>query len=310
MLSGAALMDGSLLVLSATETCPQAQDREHLAAAEIVGINQLVIIQNKIDVVGRNKSRQNFHEIQNFIKGTIAEGAPIIPVSAQRQVNIDMVIQMIEEVIPTPQRELNKPPLMPILRSFDVNRPGTPGDQIKGGVIGGSISQGVFEIGTEAEICPGIRIEKRGKFQYEPLYTEIVSLHAGGRSVERTTCGGLIGVGTLLDPALTKADSLVGNIIGKPNNLPPILNELSIDVQLFERAMGTKELMKVESIHTNEALVLNVGTAVTAGLVTSARGDVVDISLRRPICAEPGTRVSISRRIGEGWRLIGFGKIR
>jgi len=199
---------------------------------------------------------------------------------------------------------------MPILRSFDVNKPGTPADEIRGGVIGGSISQGVFEVGAEVEICPGIRVERGGRAYYEPLITEIVSLNAAGRSVEKVTCGGLIGVGTLLDPALTKADSLVGNIIGRPDNLPPVLNQLSIEVELFERAIGTKDLQEVQKIRTNEALVLNAGTAVTAGVVTSARDDVADISLRRPICTEANTRVAISRRIGEGWRLIGFGKIR
>ncbi len=310
MLSGATLMDGALLILSATEKCPQAQDREHLAAAEIVGIDKLIVIQNKIDVVDRQRSVENFREIQTFVKGTVAEEAPIIPVSAQRGVNIDLVIEMIEKVMPTPTRELQKPPLMPILRSFDVNKPGTPGAKIQGGVIGGSISQGVFKVGTEVEISPGIRVERGGRAHYEPLHTEIVSLNVGGRSVETATCGGLIGVGTLLDPALTKADSLVGNMVGTPNHLPPVLNQLSIDVELFERAIGTEELLEVQKIRTNEALVLNAGTAVTAGVVTSARDDVADIALRRPICAEANTRVAISRRIGEGWRLIGFGRSR
>jgi translation initiation factor 2 subunit 3 len=302
-------MDGALLILSATESCPQAQDREHLAAAEIVGIDKLVVIQNKIDVVERQQSLENFREIQDFVKGTVAEGAPIIPVSAQRGVNTELVIEMIEKIIPTPKRELDKPPLMPILRSFDVNKPGISADEILGGVIGGSISQGVFKVGTEVEIRPGIRVERGGRAYYEPLVTEIISLNAAGRSVEKATCGGLIGVGTLLDPALTKADSLVGNIVGKPDNLPPVLNQLSIEVELFERAIGTKDLQEVQKIRTNEALVLNAGTAVTAGVVTSARDDVADISLRRPICTEVNTRVAISRRIGEGWRLIGFGKI-
>jgi len=310
MLSGAALMDGALLVLSAAEKCPQAQDREHLAAAEIVGIDKIVIIQNKIDVVDRERNLESFREIQAFVKGTVAESAPVIPVSAQRAININLVVEMIEEVIPTPRRELDMPPLMPVLRSFDVNRPGTPAEEIRGGVIGGSVSQGVFEVGNEVEISPGIRVEKKGKSYYEPLYTKIISLNAGGKSVEKATCGGLVGVGTLLDPAFTKADSLVGNVVGKPDSLPPVLDSLSIDVDLFERAMGTEEMLKVEKIRTNEALVLNAGTTVTAGLVTSARDDVVDISLRKPICAQPNTRVTISRRIGDSWRLIGFGKVR
>lgn len=310
MLSGATLMDGALLIISATEKCPQAQDREHLAAAEIAGIDKIVIIQNKIDIVNKENILKNYHEIQTFVEGTVAEGAPIIPVSAQRAINIDLVIETIEKYIATPKRELNKPPLMPILRSFDVNRPGNPAEEIKGGVIGGSISQGVFNVGNKVTISPGIRFEKTDKFFYKPLQTEIESLQAGRKFVKKATCGGLIGVGTLLDPAFTKSDGLVGNIVGKPDSLPSVFYNFSIHVELFKRAMGTEELLKVKKIHINEPLVLNVGTAVTAGRVTSTNDDLVDISLRRPICAEPNTRVSISRRIGESWRLIGFGKIR
>jgi translation initiation factor 2 subunit 3 len=310
MLSGAALMDGALLILSATEKCPQPQDREHLAAAEIVGIDKIVVVQNKIDVVDREQILENFNEIQEFMEGTIIEKAPIIPVSAQQSVNIDVLIEAIEKNIPTPKKDPTKPPIMFILRSFDVNRPGTSSEQLVGGVIGGSILEGVFKIGDEVEIKPGIRIEKRGKSHYEPVYTKIISLQAGGRDVREATCGGLIGVGTLLDPALTKADGFVGNVVGEPNNMPPVLDQLSLDIQLFDMVIGTEILKKVEKIRTTEALVLNTGTTVTAGVVTSARDNIVDISLRRPICIEPNSRLALSRRVGDSWRLIGHGLIR
>ena len=310
MLAGAALMDGALLILSATEKCPQPQDREHLAAAQIVGIDKIVVVQNKIDVVEREQILENFNEIQDFVEGTIIENAPIIPVSAQQSTNIDVLIEAIEKNIPTPKKDPTKPPIMFILRSFDINRPGTSGEQLVGGVIGGSILEGVFKVGDEVEIRPGIRIEKKGKTHYESMYTKIVSLQAGGRDVKEATPGGLIGVGTLLDPSLTKADGFVGNVVGKPNNMPPVLDHLSLDVQLFEMIIGTKVLKNVEKIRTNEALVINTGTTVTAGLVTSARDNIADISLRRPICIEPNSRLALSRRVGDSWRLIGHGLIR
>ena len=84
---------------------------------------------------------------------------------------------------------------------------------------------------------------------------------------------------------------------------------MSLDVHLFERAIGTEKQITVERIKTNEPLALNVGTAVTAGIVSSARRDIVDITLRRPVCAEEKSRVSINRRIGDSWRLIGYGLI-
>jgi translation initiation factor 2 subunit 3 len=196
---------------------------------------------------------------------------------------------------------------MAVLRSFDVNRPGTSVKDIVGGIIGGSIQQGIFKIGDETEIRPGIRVEKGGKSYYEPLHSQIVSLYAGGKSVKEATSGGLVGMGTLLDPALTRADGLVGNMIGKPGHLPPVLENLTIEVNLLDRLIGTEELKIVEKIRTNEVLVLNTGTAVTAGVVNSARNEIVELSLRRPICIEPQSRLAISRRISDSWRLIGYG---
>jgi translation initiation factor 2 subunit 3 len=306
MLAGAALMDGALLILDAIEKCPQPQDREHLAAAQITGINNIVILQNKIDVVDRDRTLENYDEIKTFVKGTPAENAPIIPISAQRKINMDAVVETMERCIPTPKRDTSKSPIMYIVRSFDVNRPGTSVEDIKGGVVGGSALHGVFRVGDEIEIKPGIRVERGGRSYYEPIHSTIVSLLAGGKSVKEATCGGLIGIGTLLDPTMTKADSLVGNVLGQPGHLPSVLHDMTITVQLLDRLMGTQEMRTIEKIRTKEVLVLNVGTSVTAGVVTSARDDVVELTLRRPVCVESESRIAISRRVGDSWRLIGY----
>lgn len=310
MMSGAALMNGALLIISSTEKCPQPQDREHLAAAQIVGIEKIIIVQNKIDVVNRERILENFQEIQDFVKDTIVEKAPVVPVSAQRSINIDALIEAIETHIPTPQKDPSKPPIMSILRSFDINRPGTLADKITGGVIGGSILRGFFRVGDKIEIRPGIPGKKNPPNNYEPIFTEITSLNVGGKSVKKATSGGLVGIGTKLDPALTKADGLVGNIIGQPDTLPSVLTNLMLEVQLFETVIGTELLKTVDHIKIGEALVINNGTAVTAGSVISAKKGIVDISLRRPICIEPDSRIALSRKIGESWRLIGYGTVK
>jgi len=310
MLSGAAIMDGAILVIAADEPCPQPQTREHLAAAEIIGIKNIIIAQNKIDIVNEERARKSYEEIKNFVKGTIAENAPIIPVSAQHSVNIDALIQAMEEFIPTPKRDETKPPLMYVVRSFDVNKPGTPIEKLEGGVVGGTILQGKFSVKDEIEMRPGISVEEGGKTVYKPLFTEIVSLHAGGKNVKEARCGGLVGVGTLLDPSLSKADGLTGNIVGKTGMLPPVLEELNLETYILERAVGTKELAKVENIAKDETLLLHVGAAITVGKVVSIRNGVATLKLTRPICALTGSRVAISRKIAGRWRLIGYGMIR
>jgi len=310
MLSGAAVMDGAILVIAADETCPQPQTREHLAAIEIVGIKNLVIAQNKIDIVDEKRALESYKEIVKFVEGTIAEKAPIIPISAQHSINIDVLLQAVEEHIPTPRRDPEKPPRMYVVRSFDVNKPGTPVEKLVGGVIGGTIFQGKFNSQDEIEIRPGIRVEKHGKPLYEPLFTGISSLHTGGKRVQEVQCGGLVGVGTFLDPSLTKADGLIGNLVGKPNMLPETLSELTLETHFFERVVGTKELIEVDKTQKGEVLLLDVGTAITTGSVASVGKDVVTLQLGRPVCAESGFSAAISRKIAGRWRLIGYGTIR
>jgi translation initiation factor 2 subunit 3 len=309
MLSGAAIMDGAILVIAADEPCPQPQTREHLAAAEVSGIKNLIIVQNKIDIVDGKRALESYKEIKNFIKGTVAEKAPIIPISAQRGINIDVLLNAIETIIPTPKRDETKQPLMFIIRSFDINKPGTTIEALEGGVIGGTIAQGKFVVGEDIEIRPGISAEREGKTVYDPLISEIVSLNAGEQSVKEATCGGLIGVGTCLDPSYAKADGLTGSIAGKAGMLPPTLTELTLETHVLERAVGTKELLKVEKFNPEEVLLLHVGSAVNVGKILSIKQNVIKVKLTRPICALPGSRVAISRKITARWRLIGYGLI-
>jgi translation initiation factor 2 subunit 3 len=310
MLSGATVMDGALLIIAANEKCPQPQTREHLAAIELAGLKNIIIVQNKIDIVNEKRALESYKEIEAFVKGTIAEGKPIIPVSAQHMVNVDAVLQAIEENIPTPERDPNKPPRMFVVRSFDVNKPGATIDELKGGVIGGSIFQGAFKVGDEVEIRPGLKAEKHGRISYEPIFTEITSLSAGGKNVDEAQSGGLVGIGTYLDPSLTKADGLTGNLVGKPNLLPLTRSELVLEITLLKRAIGTKELVQVDNIIKGERLLLDVGTTITTGKVSSTKKGAVTFELARPVCAEGGARTAISRKIAGRWRLVGYGIIK
>jgi translation initiation factor 2 subunit 3 len=303
-------MDGAVLVISANEACPQPQTKEHLMALNITGINKIVIVQNKVDLISKDKVVEHYNQIKSFVKGTVAENAPIIPISAQQNINIDMVIQAIENMIPTPPRDVQKPALLKIARSFDVNRPGASPDNLKGGVIGGSLSQGMLHPGDKLEICPGRLVESEGRKQWVPLETKVITLLAGSQVQDEITPGGLVGVGTMLDPVMTKSDTLVGQVAGEPGKLPPVKNSFIMEMQLLERVVGVTDESTVEPIHSSEPLMLNVGTATTVGVVSSAReGGVVQVQLKRPVCAEVGDRVAVSRRMGARWRLIGVGTI-
>jgi translation initiation factor 2 subunit 3 len=308
MLSGAALMDGAILVIAANEKVPQPQTREHLLALQMMGMKNLVVVQNKVDLVSDKDAEENYRSITNFIAGSIAEHAPIIPISAQHHLNIDALIEALEEKIPTPKRNETAPPLMQVLRSFDVNHPGMDESRLVGGVLGGTLVQGRLAEGDEIELKPGI-IEE-GQTKSDPIVTKVGSLMTSAGRAEEVHPGGLIAIGTQLDPFFTRSDLLVGAVLGKPGELPPVFESLSLDVKLFETAVGTQELVKVEKIKMSEVLRLNVGTGVTVGIVGSSRDTIVDCKLKKPVCAAKGNRVAISRRIGDRWRLIGSGTVR
>ncbi|MCS7132284.1 MAG: translation initiation factor IF-2 subunit gamma [Nitrososphaeria archaeon] len=306
MLSGAALFDGAIFVADVRHRFPQPQDREHLQAALILGVKKLVFAQNKVDVVTKERAAENYSEIKEYIKGTVVEEAPIIPVSGQHAIGIEALLWAMEKFISTPPRELDKPFRMPILRSFDINPPGTPANKIKGGVIGGSIIKGVVRLGDEIEIAPGV---PAGERRYEPLLTEVVNIRAGERNVKEAKSGGLTGIETKLDPALTKSDGMTGNMAGAPGTLPPTRYDITIEYTLFDQIIGLTEKMPVAPVKEKEQLVLNVYSAVTSGIVTRRTSDVIEISLKRPVVASEEDKVAISRIIGSAWRLIGYGKV-
>ena len=308
MLSGAAIMDGAVLVVSATDPVPQAQTEEHLMALDIIGIDNIVVAQNKIDLVDREQAERNYEEIQEFVEGTVAEDAPVVPISAQQEVNIDLLIQAVEDEIPTPERDPDADPRMHVARSFDINRPGTEWDGLVGGVLGGSLVEGKLTNGSEIELRPGREVEEGGQTRWESIQTDVRSLQAGGETVEEVTPGGLLGVGTGLDPSLTKGDALAGQVAGTPGTLPPTWEQFTMEVDLLERLVGLDD-QDIDDISTGEPLMLTIGTATTVGSVTSAREGECEVTLKRPVCAPEGAQIAINRRIGARWRLIGVGTL-
>ena len=304
MLSGAAIMDGALLLVAANEHCPQPQTREHLYALDIIGVRKVVVVQNKIDLISSEAAEENYREITEFLKGAPIAGAPIVPVSANHRVNIDALIGAIEETIPTPPRDPKKPPLMYVARSFDINRPGTRPAALRGGVVGGSLLQGHLKLGEEIEIRPGPAGAAVGRA--EALTTKITSIVSGGQEWEELHPGGLAAIGTSLDPSLAKGDGLTGRLVGTAGTLPPVSQRMRLKATLLDRVLGAQREIKVEKIRTSEILAVTVGTTIAAGKVTSARGDDIELALNRAVTVFPGSRVAISRKLN-AWRLIGYG---
>lgn len=315
MLSGASVMDCALLLVAGNEPCPQPQTSEHLASLEIMKLEHIIILQNKIDIIMRdNIAPQQYEQIKEFVKGTKAENSPIIPISAQLKYNIDVVCDYICR-IPIPIRDFTCSPKMSIVRSFDINRPGVNPFELQGGVVGGSLLQGVLRVGEKVEIRPGMRGKNKttGKQQSTSIMSRIVSLMAEKNDLLYAVPGGLIAVGLKVDPSLTRDDHLSGHFLGHPGQLPDVLEEVVIKFYLLRRLLGVKSdsnrREKVSSLKKDETLLINISANSVGGKVIEKKKSMAKIAFLKPACASVGDKITLSRKIDKNWRLIGWGEI-
>jgi len=307
MLSGAAIIDAAILVIAANEGI-KPQTREHLMALQAKKIKNVIIVQNKIDLVSKEEALKSYKKIKDFLKGTIAENAPIVPISAQQKINIEALLEEIT-LLEIPKKDESSKPIFLVARSFDINKPGTKINNLKGGVLGGILKEGKLKVGDEIEIKPGISSKKANQITYTPLTTKILSLHKGKESVEEVRPGASISIETELDPFLSKTDSLTGSLVSIRDNLPDITEKLKINYTLFEEVLGEETKKKVEELKTKEKLMLNVNTTITVGTIEKVSKDEIELSLNIPIVALKKDNVGIARNINGHWRLIGFGEI-
>lgn len=321
MLNGAAVMDAALLLIAGNEPCPQPQTSEHLAAVEIMQLSNIIILQNKVDLVKPNQAEEQYDQIKKFVAGTVADSSPVIPISAVLRYNVDVVCEYIARQLPVPVRDFTSQPRLIVIRSFDVNKPGEDVHSLKGGVAGGSILQGILKIGDEIEVRPGIVTkENDGTMKCTPIFSRIMSLFAEHNDLQYAVPGGLIGVGTKIDPTLTRADRLVGQVLGLKGYLPEVFTEVEISYYLLRRLLGVKiqegtKQAKVQKLSKGEMLMVNIGSTTTGGKVVKvlegANGEpIARISLTQPVCTQENEKIALSRRVDKHWRLIGWGEIK
>ena len=307
-------MDAALLLIAGNESVPQPQTSEHLAAIEIMKLDKIIILQNKVDLMREEAALQHHQSIVKFVRGTPAAKSPIIPISAQLKFNIDGVLDAIVNTIPVPIRDFTQEPHMMVIRSFDVNKPGAEIDELKGGVAGGSILHGVLKLGDEVEIRPGIvPRDDKGALKCKPIFSRIVSLNSESNDLKYAVPGGLIGVGTRIDPTLCRADRLVGFVLGLKGRLPAIYSEIEVNFYLLKRLLGVRtadgKQAKVAKLTKNEVLMVNIGSTSTGAKVAAIKQDAAKLSLTSPACTNLGEKIALSRRIEKHWRLIGWATI-
>ncbi|MEM3372874.1 MAG: translation initiation factor IF-2 subunit gamma [Candidatus Anstonellales archaeon] len=297
------LLDGAVLVIAANEECPQTQTQEHLMVLKILGIKHIVVVQNKVDIVSKDQAIKNYNQIRNFLSMNDYDPntIPIIPVAASLKVNINRLVEAIEKYIPTLTRDPTKELLMYIARSFDINKPGDNVLELKGGVIGGSISSGMLSENEEIEILP--MPKDYGK---DSEILKVVSLYTGNERLKTAYPGGLIAIQTDLDPYWTKSDSMIGSIISRPGKGPLLYDKITIEYNQIKRVDIQKEN---SAFLENEVVVVNAGTATAVGTVKAIKKNKITIELKNRIAIAENSIISISRRIKQRWRLSGYGNL-
>ena len=171
-------------------------------------------------------------------------------------------------------------------------------------------------MGDEIEVRPGIVTKDAdGNVTCLPIFSRIVSLYAEQNDLQFAVPGGLIGVGTKIDPTLTRADRLVGQVLGLKGHLPDVFTEVEISFYLLRRLLGVKtqegsKQAKVQKLQKDEILMVNIGSTATGGKVRAVKQDLAKILLTQPVCTQEGEKIALSRRVDKHWRLIGWGQIR
>ena len=291
MLSGAAIIDAAILVVAANEGI-KPQTREHLMALQAKRVKNLIVVQNKIDLVDKVQAMKNYKEIKELLKGKY-DDAPIIPVSAQQEVNIGKIYEAIAQIKIEDKKESEKP-IFIVARSFDINKPGTKPENLHGTVLGGTLKKGKLKVGEEIEMKPGIAIKEANQIRYKTLNAKILKLFRGSKEVQELTSGGSMSIETSLDMSIGKNDALAGNVASVKNYLPEPATHLKVKYKLFPEVFGISISTKVEPLKASEALLLSINTSMTIGIVKRIQKDEIELTLKLPVVLFKEDNVDIS----------------
>ena len=297
MLSGATLLDGAILVVAANEECPQPRTIEHFSALKMHGLKNLVVAQNKLDLVTKEEALENYKKIRKFLDDEGYSHVPIIPTSAHFDANIDALVYALLANIPVPEIDTTSPLKMRIVRSFDINKPGTPLDQIKGGVLGGAVICGNLSVKQKVWLYPGIT---------KPIELTIESLNSNGVSFKTVHAGGLIAIGTSMDPFFVSGDKMIGQLICDEKSKPLMSQNLELNYSKIDRLLDSNK----DQIKLGENIVLIIGTAAHLGTIKKIKDNQVSVSLKNTAVYYKDETIAISRLVNGRWRLSGYAQAR
>ena len=297
MITGAAQMDGAILVVAATDG-PMAQTREHVLLARQVGVPTILVALNKSDMVDDEEMMELVEEeVRDLLESQdFDRDAPIIQVSALKALEgdpewvakVEELMDAVDSYIPTPERDMDKPFLMPIADVFTITGRGT--------VVTGRVERGKLPINSEVEIL-GIR---------EPQKTTVTGIEMFHKSMDEAWAGencGLLLRGTKRDEVER------GQVVARPGSITPH-TEFEGQVYILKKEEGGRH----NPFFSNYRPQFYFRTTDVTGVITLPEGtdmvmpgDTTEIAVEliQPIAMEPGLGFAIR----EGGRTVGSGRV-
>jgi translation initiation factor 2 subunit 3 len=306
MLSSISLMDGAIVVIAADQPLTKKpQLIQHLAAAKLGKIKNIIICMNKIDLVTKSILYERKEELDQMLIEYDINPFTIIPTCFNKKIGINYLIDAIMQLFnPTKYLERsNDLPIFRISRSFDINKPGTNWNNVSGGVIGGSLLSGKLKVGDEIEIKPGqISKGKDGKIIYQSIKTTILSIKTDTTTLTEIIPGGLIGIGTDLDPYYCKNDMLSGNIVGFINKLPNVYTNINIKVTMI------KLFNTIWEPKINDKVMLQIGTKICEAKLNKYEENIFNFELLKPVCISYLQHIIICININKILKIVAEGE--
>jgi len=310
MLNGTCVMDNTILVESAGNKEPAPQTKEHLFATGMIKLENSITCLNKLDLVKKEVAHEKINILTQYLKGTMAENSPIVPIAANYGINIDVLCEYICKYIKEPVRNLDGKLKMIIIRSFNVNKQDISYEHIEGGVIGGTIMQGVINVNDKVCIYPGIisKINENDSKQcwsYRPLVGTVLSINSETNNLQYAIPGGLIGVQLDIDPGLATKDGLIGNVLTSYDNTDEykIFETIFVELELLDRNETNKIMNK-------DILVINSNACNEKCEVIKIKNNKAELKLlEKQICVKLDDHITLSKNNSNNILIVGRAKI-
>ena len=294
------LMHGVIVVVAANDPIDKKpQLIQHLAAIEKAGITDVIVCLNKLDLITKEQSLEKYSDLKKLLQRYNIKPKAIIPVSFSRGLNTEEVLKSIIKNFSFVPETNDGPPIFMATRSFNINKQGIPFNEVQGGVIGGSLINGTLKVGDIIEIKPGI-CKKGRNF---PFTTKITSLKSDNTSLDRILPGGLIGIGTELDPYFCSDDQMSGQIIGLAGTLPEVVNSITLNYTIVND-FGCNWNPKVD-----DSVYLQIGTNSIESKVTQFDDRTMTFNLSKAACIVGGSNIMISYKEDSIIKIAAIGSV-